>query len=173
MLNKSYNNCHRNNVMGVILKNQQDLWPLAFVHAHSLWRGLCPEKLVKLKLNTLYDMYTRNEGLLTLFNRRQFLRFIYIFRIENNQNCPKQWNQVVYWSRESSSTVDLHVLGTSVIITETSSVQRTFEVTISKFWISLLLKWKWLFYSSLWVGSLFGERIRKITRKGKRGELVH
>ena len=159
--------------MGVILKNQQDLWPLAFVHAHSLWRGLCPEKLVKLKLNTLYYMYTRNEGLLTLFNRRQFLRFIYIFRIENNQNCPKQWSQVVYWSRESSSTVDLHLLGTSVIITETSSVQRTFEVTISKFWISLLLKWKWLFYSSLWVGSLFGERIRKITRKGKRGELVH
>ena len=173
MLNKSHNNCHRNNVMGVILKNQQDLWPLAFVHAHSLWRGLCPEKLVKLKLNTLYYMYTRNEGLLTLFNRRQFLRFIYIFRIENNQNCPKQWSQVVYWSRESSSTVDLHVLGTSVIITETSSVQRTFEVTISKVWISLLLKWKWLFYLSLWVGSLFGERIKKITRKGKRGELVH
>ena len=50
---------------------------------------------------------------------------------------------MVYWSRESSSTVDLHVLGTSVIITETSSVQRTFKVTISKVWISLLLKWKW------------------------------
>ena len=140
MLNKSHNNCHRNNVMGVILKNQQDLWPLAFVHAHSLWRGLCPEKLVKLKLNTVYYMYTRNEGLLTLFSRRQFLRFICILRIENNQNCPKQWIQVVHWSRESSSTVDLHVLATSVIITETSSGQRTFEVTVSKVWISLLLK---------------------------------
>ena len=129
--------------------------------------------MVKLKLNTVYYMYTRNEGLVTLLNRRQFLRFSYTLRIENNQNCSKQWSQLVHWSRESSSTVDLHVLGTSVIITETSSVQRTFEVTISKVWISLLLKWKWLFYLSLWVGSLFGKRIKKLQGKGKRGEPVH
>ena len=35
--------------------------------------------------------YMRNTlGLLTLYNRRRFLRFVFIFKIVNNQNCPKQ-----------------------------------------------------------------------------------
>ena len=29
-------------------------------------------------------------GLLTLYNRRRFLRFVFTFEIVNNQNCPKQ-----------------------------------------------------------------------------------
>ena len=49
-------------------------------------------------------------GLLTLFNRRRFLKFICIFRIEKVKLVQSNW--VVYWSRESSFMVDL--LGTSV-----------------------------------------------------------
>ena len=29
-------------------------------------------------------------GVLTLYNRRRFLRFVFILNIVNNQNCPKQ-----------------------------------------------------------------------------------
>ena len=35
--------------------------------------------------------YMRNTlGLLTLYSERRFLRFVFIFKILNNQNCPKQ-----------------------------------------------------------------------------------
>ena len=40
---------------------------------------------------TTCTQYMRNTlGLLTLYNRRRFLRFVSIFKIVNNQNCPKQ-----------------------------------------------------------------------------------
>lgn len=47
---------------------------------------------VILKANrTTCTQHMRNSlGLLTLYNRRRFLRFIYIFKIVNKQNCPKQ-----------------------------------------------------------------------------------
>ena len=40
---------------------------------------------------TTCTQYMRNTlGLLTLYNRRRFLRFVFIFKIVNNQDCPKQ-----------------------------------------------------------------------------------
>ena len=47
---------------------------------------------VILKANTTTcTQYMRNTPeLLTLYNRRRFLRFVFIFTIVNNQNCPKQ-----------------------------------------------------------------------------------
>jgi len=68
-------------------------------------------------------------GLLTLFNRRRFLKFICIFRIVNSQTCPKQLTGVLVQRKQ------LHgrsLRNKCILIVKTSSGQRTVEVAVSK-----------------------------------------
>ena len=46
--------------------------------------------ILRVKKDTRTQNMRNTPGLLTLYNRRRFLRFVSIFTIVNNQNCPKQ-----------------------------------------------------------------------------------
>ena len=46
--------------------------------------------ILRAKKDTRTQYMRNTPGLLTLYNRRRFLRFVSIFTIVNNQNCPKQ-----------------------------------------------------------------------------------
>ena len=63
---------------------------------------------------------TRTPGLLTLYNRRRFLRFVSIFTIVNNQNCPKQLTSRAELQTEICETKAL----------STSSERKTFKLLV-------------------------------------------
>ena len=93
--------------------------------------------ILKTNRTTCTQHMRNNLGLLTLYNRRRFLRFIYIFKIVNKQNCPKQLEG--YFTSRS----ELHgkALRNSGIIdlprAKTLSGRRTFKHAGASDWNSL------------------------------------
>ena len=76
-------------------------------------------------------------GLLTLYNRRRFLRFVSIFKIVNNQNCPKQLEGYLT-SRAELQNRNLRNQGTlDVPQSKTSSGRKTFQIAGASDWNSL------------------------------------
>ena len=76
-------------------------------------------------------------GLLTLYNRRRFLRFIFIFKIVNNQDCPKQLEGYLT-SRAELQNRNLRNQGTlNVPQPKTSSGKETFQIAGASDWNSL------------------------------------
>ena len=69
--------------------------------------------------------YMRNTpGLLTLYNRRRFLRFVSIFTIVNNPNCPKQPEGYL------TSRVELQTEICETKELSTSSERKTFKLLV-------------------------------------------
>ena len=87
---------------------------------------------------TTCTQYMRNIlGLLTLYNRRVFLRFVSIFKIVNNQNCPKQLEGYLT-SRAELQNRTLRNQGTlDVPQSKTSSGRKTFQIAGASEWNSL------------------------------------
>ena len=87
---------------------------------------------------TTWTQYMRNTlGLLTLYNRRRFLRFVFIFNIVNNQNCPKQLEGYLT-SRAELQNRNLRNQGTlDVPQSKTSSGRKTFQIAGASDWNSL------------------------------------
>ena len=87
---------------------------------------------------TTCTQYMRNTlGLLTLYNRRVFLRFASIFKIINNQNCPKQLEGYLT-SRAELQNRNLQNQGTiDVPQSKTSSGRKTFQIAGLSDWNSL------------------------------------
>ena len=81
--------------------------------------------------------YMRNTlGLLTLYNRRRFLRFVFIFKIVNNQDCPKQLEGYLT-SRAELQNRNLRNQGTlDVPQSKTSSGRKTFQIADASDWNS-------------------------------------
>ena len=76
-------------------------------------------------------------GLLTLYNRRPFLRSVFIFKILNNQNCPKQLEGYLT-SRAELQNRNLRNQGTlNVPQSRTSSARKTFQIAGASDWNSL------------------------------------
>ena len=76
-------------------------------------------------------------GLLTLYNRRRFLRLVFIFKILNNQNCPKQLEGYLT-SRAELQNRNLRNQGTlNVPQSRTSSARKTFQIAGASDWNSL------------------------------------
>ena len=71
-------------------------------------------------------------GLLTLFNRRRFLKFICIFRIVESQTCPKQLSGVLVQRKQLHGRSLRNKCILNVKDAKTSSGQRTVEVAASK-----------------------------------------
>ena len=82
--------------------------------------------------------YMRNTlGLLTLCNRRRFLRLVFIFKIVNNQDCPKQLESYLT-SRAELQNRNLQNQGTlNVPQSKTSSGRKTFQIAGASDWNSL------------------------------------
>ena len=73
-------------------------------------------------------------GLLTLYNRRRFLRFVFIFKIVNNQNFPKQLEGYLT-SRAELQNRTLRNQGTlDVPQSKTSSGRKTFQIAGASDW---------------------------------------
>ena len=87
---------------------------------------------------TTCTQYMRNTlGLLTLYNRRQFLRFVFIFNIVNNQNCPKQLEGYLT-SRAELQNRNLRKQDTlNIPQSKTSSGRKTFQIAGESDWNSL------------------------------------
>ena len=85
-----------------------------------------------------WTQYMRNTlGLLTLYNRRRFLRFVFIFKIVNNQDCPKQLEGYLT-SRAELQNRNLRNQGTlNVPQSKTSSGRKTFQIAGASDWNSL------------------------------------
>ena len=76
-------------------------------------------------------------GLLTLYYRRRFLRFVFIFKIVNNQNFPKQLEGYLT-SRAELQNRNLRNQGTlNVPQPKTSSGKETFQIAGASDWNSL------------------------------------
>ena len=76
-------------------------------------------------------------GLLTLYNRRWFRRFVFIFKTVNNQNCPKQLEGYLT-SRAELQNRNLQNQGTlDVPQSKTSSRKKTFQIAGAGDWNSL------------------------------------
>ena len=76
-------------------------------------------------------------GLLTLYNRTRFLRFVFIFKIVNNQNCLKQLEGYLT-SRAELQNRNLRNQGTlDVPQSKTSSGRKTFQIAGASDWNSL------------------------------------
>ena len=84
-----------------------------------------------------WTQYMRNTlGLLTLYNRRRFLRFVFIFKIVNNQDCPKQLEGYLT-SRAEFQNRNLRNQGTlNVPQSKTSSGRKTFQIAGASVWNS-------------------------------------
>ena len=82
--------------------------------------------------------YMRNTlGLLTLYSERRFLRFVFIFKILNNQNCPKQLEGYLT-SKAELQNRNLRNQGTlNVPQSRTSSGRKTFQIAGASDWNSL------------------------------------
>ena len=82
--------------------------------------------------------YMRNTvGLLTLYSGRRFLRFVFIFKILNNQNCPKQLEGYLT-SRAELQNRNLRNQGTlNVPQSRTSTGRKTFQIAGASDWNSL------------------------------------
>ena len=75
-------------------------------------------------------------ALLTLYNRRRFLRFVFIFKIVNNQNCPKQLEGYLTSGAELQNG-SLWNQGTlDVPQSKTSSGRKTFQIAGASDWNS-------------------------------------
>ena len=87
---------------------------------------------------TTCTQYMRNAlGLLTLYNRRRFLRFVFIFKIVNNQNCSKQLEGYLT-SRAELQNRNLRNQGTlDVPQSKTTSGRKTFQIAGASDWNSL------------------------------------
>ena len=87
---------------------------------------------------TTCTQYMRNTlGLLTLYNRRRFLRFVFIFKIVNNQDCPKQLEGYLT-SRAEFQNRNLRNQGTlNIPQSKTSSGRKTFQIAGASDWNSL------------------------------------
>ena len=81
-------------------------------------------------------------GLLTLFNRRRFLKFICIFRIVKSQTCPKQLSGVLVQRKQLRGRSLRNKCILNVKGAKTSSGQRTVEAAASKDWNLLPTKIK-------------------------------
>ena len=92
---------------------------------------------------TTCTQYRRNTlELLTLYNRRRFLRFVFIFIIVNNQNCAKQLEGYLT-SRAELQNRNLRNQGTlHVPQSQNCSGRKTFQIAGSNDWKSLLTKLK-------------------------------
>ena len=88
---------------------------------------------------TTCAQYMRNTlGLLTLYNTRRFLRFVFIFIIVNNQNCPKQLQGYLTSGAELQNR-NLRNQGTlHVPQSKNSSGRKTFQIAGASDWNSLL-----------------------------------
>ena len=76
-------------------------------------------------------------GLLTLYNRRRFLRFVFIFKILNNQDCPKQLEGYLTSGAELQNR-NLRNQGTlNVPQSRTSSGRKIFQIAGASDWNSL------------------------------------
>ena len=76
-------------------------------------------------------------GLLTLYNWRWFCRFVFIFKIVNNQDCPKQLEGYLT-SRAELQNRNLRNQGTlDVPQSKTSSGRKTFQIAGASDWNSL------------------------------------
>ena len=82
--------------------------------------------------------YMRNTlGLLTLYSGRRFLRFVFIFKIVNNQNCPKQLEGYLTIRAELQNR-NLRNQGTlDVPQSKTSSGRKTLQIFGVSDWNSL------------------------------------
>ena len=87
---------------------------------------------------TTCTQYMRNIlGLLTLYNRRRFLRFFFIFKILNNQNCPKQLEGYLT-SRAELQNRNLRNQGSlDVPQSKTYSGRKTFQIAGASDWNTL------------------------------------
>ena len=87
---------------------------------------------------TTCTQYMRNTlGVLTLYNRRRFLRFVFILNIVNNQNCPKQLEGYLTIRAELQNR-NLRNQGTlNVPQPKTSSGRKTFQTAGASDWNSL------------------------------------
>ena len=87
---------------------------------------------------TTCTQYMKNTlGLLTLYNRRRFLRFVFIFKIVNNQNCSKQLEGYLT-SRAELQNRNLRNQGTlDVPQSKTTSGRKTFQIAGASDWNSL------------------------------------
>ena len=94
---------------------------------------------VILRVNrTTCTQYMRNTlGMLKLYNRRRFLRFVFNFKVVNNQNCPKQLEGYLT-SRAELQNRNLRNQGTlNVPQPKTSSGKETFQIAGASDWNSL------------------------------------
>ena len=95
---------------------------------------------VILRVNrTSCTQYMRSTfGLLTLYNRRRFLRFAFIFEIVNNQNCRAKHLEGYLTSRAEPQNRNLRNQGTLEIPqSKTSSGRKTFQMAGASDWNSL------------------------------------
>ena len=76
--------------------------------------------ILRAKKDTRTQYMRNTPGLLTLYNRRRFLRFVSIFTIVNNQNCPKQLTSRAELQTEICETKAL----------STSSERKTFKLLV-------------------------------------------
>ena len=86
---------------------------------------------------TTRTQYMRNTiGLLTLSNRRRFLRFVFTFEIVNNQNCPKQlegFQSRLPQSKTSSGRKTFQIAGASDWNSLPAELRKTISIGSSKF----------------------------------------
>ena len=86
---------------------------------------------------TTCTQYMRNTlGLLTLYNRRRFLRFVFTFEIVNNQNCPKQlegFQSRLPQSKTSSGRKTFQIAGASDWNSLPAELRKTISIGSSKF----------------------------------------
>ena len=93
--------------------------------------------ILRAKKDTRTQYMRNTPGLLTLYNRRRFLRLVFIFKILNNQNCPKQLEGYLT-SRAELQNRNLQNQGTlNVPQSRTSSARKTFQIAGASDWNSL------------------------------------
>ena len=94
---------------------------------------------VILRVNrTTCTQYMRNTlGMLKLYNRRRFLRFVFNFKVVNNQNCPKQLEGYLTSRAELQNRNLLNQGALDVPQSKTSSGRKTFEIAGASDWNSL------------------------------------
>ena len=97
---------------------------------------------VMLRANrTTCTQYMRNTlGLLTLYNRRLFFRFIFIFKIVHSQNYPKQLEGHLTSMAEFQNRNPRKHGTLDVPQSKTSAGKKTFQIAGASDWNSLLEK---------------------------------
>ena len=80
--------------------------------------------ILRAKKDTRTQYMRNTPGLLTLYNRRRFLRFVSIFTIVNNQNCPKQLEGYL----TSRAELQTEICETKAL--STSSERKTFKLLV-------------------------------------------